>query len=203
MKTLLATNSTIVLALLFAAWPTVSAAQASSALCAGYTGAAYGQCVGAAAVGCDGTATEPKGCANLAQLFETLTGNSPPWDTTRPTDACPCFSKESLRALFAGVEATGGEIRWSYLDGYFGWPSRTLYAVQWQGNFFQNGLAFIEKYNEPAPYPHPELGACPDWGGISDIATVDACWHALALILHEFDAVEDKSDIVFPPRSTE
>jgi hypothetical protein len=47
--------------------------------CASLSGAAYGLCIAALAVGCDDPETEKRSCAKLAANFRRITGEEPPW----------------------------------------------------------------------------------------------------------------------------
>jgi len=51
--------------------------------CEGLTGAAFGLCQAATAVGCDDEATRTPGCAEIEDSYTQITGNTPPW-------LCPC-----------------------------------------------------------------------------------------------------------------
>jgi hypothetical protein len=60
--------------------------------CDGLSGAAYGMCTAAIAVGCDDkTATNP-GCDTIEEKFTQVTGETPPW--TLPP--CPCGTSERM-----------------------------------------------------------------------------------------------------------
>ncbi len=54
--------------------------------CVGLTGAAFGLCQAATAVGCDDPATQNPGCASIEDNFTQMTGENPPW----LAPLCPC-----------------------------------------------------------------------------------------------------------------
>jgi len=76
-----------------------NAAPGDNSLCNFFTGAAHGLCQAAIAVGCDGTANEPAGCAAIADNFTTITGETPFW-----TDPCPCGSASDFITLLTPRE---------------------------------------------------------------------------------------------------
>ena len=80
-------------------------------ICKGLTGAAFGQCQSAVAVGCDGTETQSKGCARIQENFEKIVGEEPPWKV----GTCPCGSVEAyIDIIDADIKAgynPFGEIR--------------------------------------------------------------------------------------------
>lgn len=78
--------SFIVISTVFFPCQAVIAAPTDNPQCEGLTGAAFGLCAAATAVGCDGSETQAPGCENIAEQFTQITGVSPPW--TLP--ACPC-----------------------------------------------------------------------------------------------------------------
>jgi hypothetical protein len=61
-------------------WSTRSWGQNADPICAGLTGAAFGQCTAAVAVGCDGSVDQPTGCKKISENYTRLTGESPPWE---------------------------------------------------------------------------------------------------------------------------
>lgn len=63
-------------------------AQAQDAVCTGLTGAAFGQCTAAVAVGCDGSITQPAGCTKIEGNLTRLTGETAPW----VIGPCSCYS---------------------------------------------------------------------------------------------------------------
>lgn len=52
--------------------------------CKGLTGAAYGMCVSAIAIGCDDPENAPQGCTQIEDNFTQITGESPPWVSLCP-----------------------------------------------------------------------------------------------------------------------
>lgn len=68
-------------------------AQAQDAVCAGLTGAAFGQCTAAVNVGCDGSATQPAGCTRIAKTFTRLSGQPAPWVIGK----CSCYDNVAVR----------------------------------------------------------------------------------------------------------
>jgi hypothetical protein len=60
--------------------------------CEGLTGAAFGLCASAAALGCDDSTTK-LGCEKIDETYFTITGDIPPWS------ACPCFSLGTVNSV--------------------------------------------------------------------------------------------------------
>ena len=106
-------------------------AQNADPICAELTGAAYGQCTAAVAVGCDGSATQPAGCVKIAENFTRLTGATPPWEL--PTVSCPCFSLDSAIADIEAHLASGQSLVW-----YTGFVSSGV--DEWFGTYVKNNL---------------------------------------------------------------
>lgn len=68
--------------------------------CGGLTGPALGLCRAAAAVGCDGSASQPPSCTTIEEQYRDTTGGSePPWVPT----TCPCGSTEDFIQLASGI----------------------------------------------------------------------------------------------------
>ena len=66
--------------------------------CEGLSGAAYGLCSAAVAIGCDDTTISDSGCNKIGENFIQVTGSPPPWEcqlTVDPTD--------QLYDLFEGI----------------------------------------------------------------------------------------------------
>jgi len=70
----------------------IGGAAAESPICAGLTGAAFGQCTAAVAVGCDGSIDQPNGCARIEKNFTRLSGESAPW----VLGTCACYTLEEV-----------------------------------------------------------------------------------------------------------
>ena len=68
--------------------------------CHGLSGAAFGMCAAAIAVGCDDPATTKPGCVTIEENFTQITGEEPPW-----TVACPCWNADDLNT--ASTEYAG------------------------------------------------------------------------------------------------
>jgi len=83
-----------------ASTPVLAKGPSRDAACAGLSGAAFGVCQAAIAVGCDGTANQPTSCINIQTKYTQLTGDpTPPW--TMPP--CPCGTSEDF-VTFAGTK---------------------------------------------------------------------------------------------------
>ena len=76
--------SVVLLILSFAGMSSKALAQSGN--CVGLSGAAYGLCLSANAVGCNGTDTQPPGCTQIETRYTEITGETAPW--TLPP--CPC-----------------------------------------------------------------------------------------------------------------
>ena len=87
-----------------------NAAPGDNSLCKFFTGAAHGLCKAAIAVGCDGTANEPAGCAAIADNFTTITGETPFW-----AHPCPCGSASDFITLLTPREGGGSFVEESCL----------------------------------------------------------------------------------------
>lgn len=73
-------------------------ALAQETVCAGLTGPALGLCTAAVNVGCDASATQPQGCARIAEEFTQLTGQAPPWGS----GDCLCYDETAIDQAIAG-----------------------------------------------------------------------------------------------------
>jgi hypothetical protein len=69
--------------------------------CQGLSGAAFGMCAAAIAVGCDGE-TVAAGCERIEDNFTQITGEVPPWT---PLPKCPCGDIATFKDIL--VDATG------------------------------------------------------------------------------------------------
>lgn len=78
----------------------VAGSPAEDPRCHGLSGAAFGMCAAAIAVGCDDPATPKPGCEKIAENFTQITGKEPPWEVS-----CPCWSTEDLN--IASTEYAG------------------------------------------------------------------------------------------------
>ena len=87
-----------------------ASAQNADPICAGLTGAAFGQCTAALAVGCDGSATQPTGCTKISENFTRLTGATPPWEP--PTLPCSCFALNTVITDTEAHLASGQPMVW-------------------------------------------------------------------------------------------
>jgi len=99
--------SVIALCVLFLSESSLSA----DPICKGLTGAAFGQCQAASAVGCDGTETQPKGCSRIEENFKKIVGQVPPWKL----GSCPCGTVDAYTEIIKADLGAGfkpvGEIR--------------------------------------------------------------------------------------------
>jgi hypothetical protein len=71
--------------------------------CAGLSGAAYGMCISAIAIGCDDPAATNPGCTKIEENFTRITGETPTW--TLPP--CPCGTAERF---IVHLQEQGGPI---------------------------------------------------------------------------------------------
>ena len=94
--------------LLLSALPIISQAQNADPICAQLTGAAFGQCTAAVAVGCDGSANQLAGCTRIAENFARLTGMAPPWEL----GTCSCFTYDEIVADIKAHNAVGDSLFW-------------------------------------------------------------------------------------------
>lgn len=94
--------------LLPAALPSISQAQNTDPICSDLSGAAFGQCTAAVAVGCDGTANQPAGCTRIAENFTRLTGTAPPWEL----GSCSCYTYEDIVSDVRVHVASGESLVW-------------------------------------------------------------------------------------------
>lgn len=94
--------------LLLSALPSISQAQNADPICGDLTGAAFGQCTAAVAVGCDGSANQPAGCTRIAENFTRLTGTVPPWEL----GTCSCFTYDEIVADVDAHKAVGDSLFW-------------------------------------------------------------------------------------------
>jgi hypothetical protein len=123
--------SFIVISTVFFPSQAVTATPVDNPQCDGLTGAAFGLCAAATAVGCDGSDTQAPGCTQIAEQFTQITGETPPW--TLPP--CPCGTANDFVAYLdtgGGVQACGDVTRqyleiksiftsvFSYYPGQFG-----------------------------------------------------------------------------------
>lgn len=102
---------------LSAGYAIVAASPANDPRCQGQTGAAYGMCTAAIAVGCHLDATKP-GCDKITENFRVITGQVPPWlscPVPDPNVPCPevyapvtcsgCTYQNLCYATVAGFDA--------------------------------------------------------------------------------------------------
>jgi hypothetical protein len=65
--------------------------------CEGLTGAAFGLCKAAIAVGCDDPEVTKPGCTKVEENFMQITGSEPPWTQPVCTDNSECADYEFCR----------------------------------------------------------------------------------------------------------
>lgn len=68
----------------------------AEATCEGFTGAAFGLCQAAYAVGCDDPNNQSPGCTKIETQFSNITGDTPPWSLP----PCPCGTSSDFITIF-------------------------------------------------------------------------------------------------------
>ena len=178
-------------AVLFINVTLIGDAAAENPICAGWKGAAFGQCTAAVAVGCDGSINQPKGCAKIEENFTRLSGESAPW----VIGPCSCYSFDEA-VFFLNESLLAGEaLSWSFTTRN---NPRTGEPFS---KFFEVGVnARIHPYFSSELIFEPSLGGA--FGTCGNFAILDrplysaeeanSCWAAVTSAVEILGVPEDQ-----------